>query len=114
MRAAYVGDVGWAFDDGNCSGGRMGDLDRVRAAGSLERLCDRPRRMRPAMALKNDSSVGDAACLWLKGDVGEAASEVGDMAGDDSDLLEWEVPVRRTRGWKWAWVWDDIVGWLER
>lgn len=83
----YVGLVGWALEvGGNCSGGStIGDLDRRRELSDRERLRDRPRRTRAAMAPKNDSSVGDAGdCAALENvDVGENASEDGDMAPND-------------------------------
>jgi hypothetical protein len=79
---------------GRCSGGIViGDLERLWAAFSRFRLCDRP-RMREVMAPKKDSSAGEVGerAPRAKVDVGESIS--GDAAPDDTDFCEPLVAVR--------------------
>lgn len=70
---------------GSCSGGiTNGDLDRLPLARLLDRLRERPRLILSAMAPKNDSSAGDTFPRpRLDMEVGESASEPGDIVPDD-------------------------------
>lgn len=60
------------------------------------------------MAPKNDSSAGDTFPRpRLDVEVGERASEPGDMVPDDWESVE---NVRMGGGgWKWDWVYDGIA-----
>lgn len=75
---------------GSCSGGiTSGDLDRLLLARLLDRLRERPRRIFSAMAPKKDSSAGEMLPRpRLDVDVGERASEPGDIVPDDWESVE--------------------------